>query len=298
MELFRGEERVFSRDIDIASRRVTLLDETLQRPPSSTEPARSTTRIVRENVDDGGDLDLLGLLDRSPVESRTTDRNRPPPDAPAARSNWFAPKTGPARVVVFRPGSSSRAVAQALTGSMKGTDVRVVSQAEELGRSSPADAVIAPASVLRKVGLRPEMLAQGGSEYSLISFSPLPDAARMSAQTIAAVAEVDKKAMPKRVAEILQLRRTPRVRRVPKVEDLLSTLQLKLADAALVRTDDLAMLKRRTRRRLFTRSYQGVSSANLAVAFVPGGRRDQVEPSIRGLGTAAKKALGVAGWKR
>ena len=294
VELFRGDERVFSRDIDIAARRVTLLDETLQRP--TADPGRSSTRIVRENLDETGDLDLLGLLDRSPVESRTAERAPAPPPTP--RTNWFAPKTGPARVLVFRPGSSSKAVAQALTGSMEGTDVEVVSQAEELGRSAPADAVIAPASVLRRVGLRPVLLAEGGSGYSLISFAPLPKTTEMPSKTIAAVADVDKKAMPGRVAEILQLQRAPRVRRVPKVEDLLSTLQLKLADAALVRNEDFAMLKRRTRRRLFTRSYEAVASANLAVAFVPGGRRAQVEPSIRGLGKAAKNALGVAGWKR
>ena len=299
LELYRGEKRVLSRDIEIASRRVTLLDEVIPRAPP---PQAAPQPTVRPNVDEDGNLDLISLLDRSPVESpatngarRTRQTGRQPP--PSTPPSWFAPTTGPARIVVYRPGSSSREVQQALTGSMQGTDIEVVSKADELGRAGPVDAVIAPASVLRSVGLTPTLLADGATDYVLVSFEPMTDGATLAGKTIAAVAELERRAMRTRVAEILKLSEAPRVRRVPKVEDLLSTLQLKLADAALVRSENLALIKRRTRRRLYEKSFEA-SAANLAVAFVPGGRRSQVEPSIRGLGRAARSALGVAGWKR
>lgn len=314
VSIHRGGRQLTERMVEVASDRVTLVTEDLRERQGS--PASSGAGRVTD-VDVEGRLDLVGLVDRSPVEvepdrpspsstEASAGRSEGPPSPPPAKAaerdavvspvTWRAPTAGPIRVVVYRPNAPTLELARALDRAWSGAEVKVVARAADLGGVAPADAVIAPAHVLREVGLSPSLTARAGEDHVLVSFEPLPEPSGLGERTVAVLGEGARGELVEHVAGLLGAPKPPRLRRVPKTEDLLSSLQLDLADAALVRAGDLELLRRRTQRSLFERALSR-PSITLAVAFVPGGRRAQVEPSIRGLGDEAKQALGVRGWE-
>ena len=315
VQLFRGRKEVFSQSVEVSDREPALVSEVFDSAALELEPS------APGRIDGDGKLDLVNLIEKSPVDGTRaspdldragrlnppgpSERGKPEggkdetsprvePVSPGDGPGWGAPNAGPARLVVFRPGSDKGDIESALSRSLSGARVRVAQSASDLRHSPTADAVIAPPRVLRELGLEPSLLSLSQPEYRLVSFSPIDPGA--PPQRVAIFAEGQKRQTPAQVTTMLGLAQTPKLRWVRKVEDLLSSLQLSMADAALVNVQHLDTLERRTTRRLYKRAFSQ-SGQSLAVAFIPGGRRDQVEPPLRQLSPEAKDALGVFGWR-
>jgi hypothetical protein len=143
--------------------------------------------------------------------------------------------------------------------------------------------------------LTARLKAQGGGAYVLAAFNPLPSRDELTGLTVAVVGELDRKAMPERVRGILGTASAPKLRRVTRPEDLLSSLQLGLAQALLVRAEDYPALKQRTRQTLNEQTFSS-AEVGLVVAYVDGGRGETVASALRGMSAAGREELGVQSW--
>lgn len=263
-------------------------------PPPPESPAASASMSKAD------DLDLVALLDRdAPKEDAAAVA--PAETAPTSERLQLKPTPGSAtpRLVVFWPGRSSGGLQQSMRAEMSGVDVRVVSRTGDFRRalSDPTDAVMASPYVLRQNGLAPQLSAQSADSgrYLAVALERAPVKATLSSGTIGVVDELGRNQMPIFVQRLLGSTRTPTLRRVTKVEDLLPLLQFSIAKAVLVKERDFPLLESRTQQRLYTIPISA-KSAPLAVAFADGGRRSMVERAVRGLGGQTKQSLGVESW--
>lgn len=327
VEIWRGKERLLRRRITVRSGQVALLDESFPEPaardpveaPSGvdasgsaarvepvarTEPAGPTRRTAsagrgedpppstqRAGSDDAarppgsaeaiaadGRLDLVGLIDRPGGGAAAPEPA--PKSGPALGPN----RSGPPAVLVVRSGVDPRA----LEAAWAGLSVRAVASASDA--VGDADAVVGTPATLAKLGLRPTLYGAGGSGYVLAALDPAH--LEVGNRTVAAVGERSRAEMPKFVQKLLGLPAPPSVRRVARAEDLTTVLQVGMAELILVPEGDFDLVARRTKKTLHERRIKG-SGSGLAVAFLPGGRRDEI---ARALGAGPTAALGVTSW--
>ncbi|MBK6685584.1 MAG: hypothetical protein IPG45_14035 [Deltaproteobacteria bacterium] len=277
-----GSRVVLEREINLAPGAVVVINEVV--PP---EPSAAATVVAPPPSGLGADdkLNLVGLIDQ-PIEAlaaREADRAAPakvePPPA-------IAPKSGRPKLVMYWPGANGAALRRQLGAA--GLDVRLLDQSAEFGQvvqSEPADAYLASPAVLRQHGLQAALFGQGGVQSSYVAASLRADLSReqLATFTLGVVDELGKKEMPALVARIIGSAQPPKLRRVPKVEDLLPLLQFKMAEAIIVKSSDFPALKARTQQNLQVLELGGAGPA-LAVAFAPGARRSVVEQALRGDG--------------
>jgi hypothetical protein len=116
---------------------------------------------------------------------------------------------------------------------------------------------------------------------------------QLASWTIGAVDDAGKKATEQRVRQMIGGK--PKIRRVPKTDDLLPLLQFKMADAVVVRASQLAEFKSRTKQTLYTIALAGQGETR-AVAFTEGSRRSVLERALMDLAPEARAQLGVEKW--
>ena len=197
---------------------------------------------------------------------------------------------------MYWPGSNGAGLERQLGAA--GLEVQLLDQSAAFGQAvqgEPADAYLASPAVLRQHGLQAALVGQGGAQGSYVAASLRPELSReqLATLTLGVVDELGKKEMPALVARIIGSAQAPKLRRVPKVEDLLPLLQFKMAEAIIVKSSELPALKARTQQNLQVLELGGAGPA-LAVAFAPGARRSAVEQALRGDGP--KTELRVDRW--
>lgn len=309
-----GGKVLLERVVEVTAGGVAVVDETLNVPaprvveappsPRPIEVARTDATRAAGGIADDERLDLAQLADRAAAgaTARVTESPRPTPSstapAPAATGAKATPtREGAPRVLVYAPGKSAAAIERSLRAGLPGIELRVLVRAGELKEAlatTPADAVLASPAALAQSGLSAAITGVSAGRWVAASLDPALTRDRLASVTIGVVDELGKKGMTARVAEILGTATAPPLRRVAKLEDLLSTLQLELAQAVIVRDSELATLTARTQRKLSVIELRAAEA--MAVAFVEGGRRAAVERAILALDAGARAELGVERW--
>ena len=303
VEVFDGDQPLLSETVSVRSGEVELINRIFERPPTPVAETPPKDAADSPALSKDRELNLVELLDRgevaptpsgAPVAARAADG----PSRPARTEQTVAsPRSGSPRVLLYYPGRNANRVRAELAQGLSGIEVALVGSESRLRRelASGADAVVASSFVLRGMGLAPSLVAEGGGDYALASFTQGMTPGQAAAGTVAVVDELGRKGTPPFVARILGVSDPPLVRRVTKVEDLLTLLQLGQADAIVVRPRHLTTLRGRTRRTLHSIGLRAPAVA-LAVAFVDGGRRTTIEPRIRNLPGEARAELGITRW--
>ncbi|MCB9650875.1 MAG: PEGA domain-containing protein [Deltaproteobacteria bacterium] len=296
VELRKGAQVLAQHSVNVSAGGVAVVAESPKIDTPETEPVARAVTADPSTLKDDGSLDLVALLDRE--EPGTTPEPRRETVTTPTTDRWTPTPAGSRpRLVAYVPGKSASSVQSALRSSLPGIQVDVVARAADLKPGTPADAILAPPSAASQAGLTTRLSAQGGGgRYVLASFNPIPSKDALPALTVAVVGELDRKAMPERVRSILGTANPPRLRRVTKPEDLLSSLQLGLAQAFLVRAEDFPALKQRTRQTLNEQTYSGGGGVGLVVAYVDGGRGETVGSALRSMTGQGASELGVQAW--
>jgi hypothetical protein len=307
-----GGKVLLERVVEVTAGGVAVIDETLNVPaprvveappaPRPIEVARTDATRAVGGIADDERLDLAQLADRTAAggAARVTETPRPSPSpsVPAATGAKATPtREGAPRVLVYAPGKSAAAIERSLRAGLPGIELRVLVRAGELKEAlatTPTDAVLASPAALAQSGLSAAITGVSAGRWVAASLDPTLTRDRLASVTIGVVDELGKKGMTARVAEILGTATAPPLRRVAKLEDLLSTLQLELAQAVIVRDSELAALTARTQRKLSVIELRAAEA--MAVAFVEGGRRAAVERAILALDAGARAELGVERW--
>lgn len=303
VEVFDGDRPLLSEMVIVRSGDVELINRTFERaPPVPVEPAVAGG-VDEPQLSQDRELNLVELLDRGEVAPTPPGPPVEPAVAgvvpsPARSDRTVAPaRSDSPRVLLYYSGRNAQRIRTELAQGLSGIEVALVGSESRLRRelASGADAVMASSFVLRGMGLAPSLVAEGGGDYALASFTQGMTPGQAASGTVAVVDELGRKGTPPFVARILGVAEPPRVRRVTKVEDLLTLLQLGQADAIVVRPRHLTTLRARTRRTLHSIGLRAPAVA-LAVAFVDGGRRTTIEPRIRNLPGEARAELGITRW--
>lgn len=303
VEIFDGEKSLVSETVTVGAGDVELINRAFDLESSSAgaTPAQNAVAARPEGIQRDRDLNLVELLDRGDVAS-------PPPSirpsaktaassSPPAEQAAPSPQPKSPRVLLYYPGRNADRVHSGLAQGLSGIEVQLVGTESRLRRelASGADAVVASSFVLRGMGLAPSLVAEGGGDYALASFKAGITPSQAASGTVAVLDELGRKGTPPYLARILGVSTPPSLRRVTKVEDLLTLLQLGQADAIVVRPQHLKTLRGRTQRTLHSIRLRAPSVA-LAVAFVDGGRRTTIEPRIKNLPGEARAELGITRW--
>jgi hypothetical protein len=288
VRIIDGERTVWSREVDLDPGEVISLNETITAPPVEERPKLA---VNEAGIDADRKLDLVRLIDReaTPPASTKAQENK-------TQDNRLTPTPAgsPPRVLVFLPGKSKAAL------NMPGCDVRVLTRTSELKesvKSGPVDALLASPSVLQQYGLRAQLSGVASKETRFVaaSFRAGQNKESLASGTIAAVDELGKKETSEMVARLFGTTRKLKLRRVTKLEDLVSTLQLNLADSIVVRDADLGELRKKTQQELHLIELAEKADP-LAVGFVEGGRRSTVERALLALDASTLAELGVSRW--
>lgn len=308
VRIIDGERAVYSKEIDLDAGEVFALNETFGPAPAVPEekPATKIAAVTspHDSLEGDGKLDLVRLIDREPNNTTKVKEVAPAAsvETTAQSPSTLAPSAAnvPPRVLVFLPGKTKAGVESELSAKMSGVNVKVATRAAELKemtRTGPVDAILATPSVLRQYGLRPQLngVAAKETRYIAASFKPIAGKDALASGTIAAVDELGKKETTELVTRLLGTTKKVKLRRVTKLEDLLSSMQVKLADSILVRDTDLAEIKSKTQQQLHVLELSEKVDA-LAVGFVEGSRRAVVERAVRALDAELRADLGVVRW--
>ncbi|MEL6185829.1 MAG: PEGA domain-containing protein, partial [Myxococcota bacterium] len=242
------------------------------------------------------DLDLVALVDRdAPTRSAEVSpaaaRVEPPP--PGAE--------GGSKLVVVWPGSTQRDLARTLRSELSGISVEVVGSVskEGLRGSSPKiGAVMAAPAVLARLDLRPTMRAAAPPvrPYVAVRLDGQPVKSRLSSTPVGVLDEVGIRRTALHVGHLLGTETPPPTRRVGKLEDLLSLIQLGVVDTVIVERDSLPRLAERTQQELHTLDLEPVPRS-LAVAFVDEGPTNgAIASALRSLSEETRRALGMRTW--
>lgn len=303
VRLRRGPSVLFEETLSFSSgKTMSVKEDFSERLAKAEKPAPSSEKPeAKASVAADPNLDLVALLDRGRKAPKVTK---------AATVERTVPSTGvrptsntkPPGLLVYWPGRTGTEIRRTLGADLKGIDVKVVSGTsafEEALRSTPTDAIMAAPYVLKKNGLSPALTAasSGSNRFLAVSMKTPVSRSELSKVTLGVVDELGKRQTPVFVARLLGVPKSPRLRRVGKLEDLLPLLQFSMAKAVLVRERDYKSLESRTRQKLHKVPLKA-QAAPLAIAFVDGGRGSRVERALRGMRTSTKKALGVESWKR
>jgi hypothetical protein len=309
VRIIDGERALFAKEIDLDHGEVLALNESFGSLPATPEKRELAAANTAESLEGDGKLDLVRLIDRDASreaarDTKDTKKEITQPKELAATENKSgltpAPNNTPPRVLVFLPGKASGNFERSLSSRMSGIEVRVVTRAsdlKEMTKSGPVDAILASPGVLRQYGLRPQLSGVSAKEtrYVAASFKAGLTKEQLANLTIAAVDELGKKETAEMVARLLGTTKKVKLRRVTKLEDLVPSMQVKLADAILVRDSDLAEIKNKTQQQLHLVELSERVDP-LAVGFVDGGRRSVVERAVLGLDEQMRADLGVARW--
>lgn len=284
----KGKAVLAEREVEIVDGETTTLEQDLRR---AVEVALAKPRIA-----DDGELDLVALIDRQD----TATEDAPSAEAPTPDLEP-TPRSARPRLLVYWPGRASGPLEDALRQNLAGVDVEVLTRSSDftarLGSAS-ADAVMAAPYVLRQNGLTPSLTASGlGAGFVAVSLGEPVTKSSLPRASLGIVDELGRKRTPAFVASLLGVSKPPPLRRVGKVEDLLPLLQFDMVKAVLLRSRDVPVLEARTQQKLYTVELDG-ARAPVAVAFVRGGRRQQVEQGVLGMDEDARTALGVESWTR
>lgn len=299
VRIIDGERAVLNKEIQLDAGEVFSLNETFAAPEEKAVKMAAVSPA--EKMDGDGKLDLVGLIDRDsardPKKEIVAKELTPPVNTTGLTP---APASQSPRVLVFLPGKLNSSFEGTLRSKMSGVDVRVVTRAAELkemSKSGPVDAILASPSVLRQYGLRPQLTGVSAKEarYVAASFKAGMTKEQLAGANLAAVDELGKKETTELVARLLGTSKKLKLRRVPKLEDLVPSMQVKLADAIVVRDSELAEIKTKTQQQLHLVELTEKADPP-AVGFVDGGRRAVIERAVRGLDEQARADLGVSRW--
>lgn len=237
-------------------------------------------------------LDLVALVDRgAPAKTPTPGRSEPPPPPPISDAS---------RLVVVWPGSTQRDLARTLRGEL-GIPVEVVGSVSKESLRDEArrvGAVMATPGILARLELRPSMRAAAADirPYVAVRLDGKPVKSRLTDAPIGVLDEVGMRRTPLHVARLLATESPPPTRRVTKLEDLLSLIQLGVVDTVLVERAALPRLAERTQRELHTLELKPARRA-LAVAFVEEGPKNgNIAAALRSLSDETRRALGMRTW--
>ncbi len=290
VELRRGGETLYEGSINLVGGEPGVLE--------FKTPARATGDDTRpsappSNLTAEADLDLVALLERTPIPGG--DAEAPAPErAPATPAQGV-----PRLVVLWREGARTE-VARLLSAEMPG--VRVEAQARmsrtTLEKEPLVAAVLGSPSELRALGLTPALRAAGREERSFVaaSLDNPPSRAKLVSAPVGVLDELGPGATGPFLSRLLGADRLPPARRVGKVEDLISLLQLGVVETVVVESAVVARLRERTQRKVHTLDLES-SPRPLAVAFLGG--EDRVAPlrnAFGALSERAQRALGVSSW--
>lgn len=282
VRLRRGETTLLERKVTIRAGDAETLDATLK----ISEPESGG------DLADDKDLDLLALVGRE-------ERKRAEPAARAAPTERSAAPSLSARPRLLVVGGDGAMMARTLSSELSSLSVEAVSgvSKDELRRGD-VGAVMATPSVLRGLGLSPALRPnQRGGDYVAVSLTGPVRASELPGRKIGMLDALGARGAPMLAARLLGVRRPPSVRRVRKVEDLMSSLQLGVVDAVIVERGSVPELKRRTERELYVLGLEPAQSA-LQVALVEESEGRAVESALRTLSDAAQQTLGVKNWTR
>lgn len=211
---------------------------------------------------------------------------------------------GPApaeKIYVFFPSlTKPNAVQKALQAKCVGSDVTVFARLADFAAmvgKAPPDAIVAPKPLVEQFsGYKPFLKGtrKGAASEDVVLVSTKPvDPEGLRSLNVGVVGILEREAMDRLVQGALGS--APRLRIVTKLEDLLPLLTFGSADAILVGEGQVEDIKGRSRAELLTTS--GFGKVPLVVA-ASRGEPGRVEASLKGLGLAEKKMLGVDGWTR
>lgn len=310
VEIVQGGRVVLERSVELASGQSAVISETFAEPQADTRavvaapvappPRVSPPPAARTSGLEDERLDLVGLVDRAPTDraAKAPVASPSPSSAPVAAA--VAPAGGPARTAnpsLYVVGGAG--LEATLEANMRGVDVQMFGSSSELraamARQAP-DGVLGPSAVVKGLGLQPAVLGMG-PKVSWVAATLKAGLTRseLAGLTVGVVEDASKKVVEDRVGELVGGK--PRVRRVPKTDDLLPLLQLKMADAVVVREADLAELRARTQQTVHVVPLGGVDTTR-ALAFTEGSRRSVVERAVLGLGADIRAQLGVEKWSK
>lgn len=310
VEIVQGGRVVLERSIELAAGQSAVISETFAEPqpetravvaaPVAPPPRVSPSPAARTSGLEDERLDLVGLVDRAPTDraAKAPVASPSPSSAPVAAA--VAPAAGPARTAnpsLYVVGGAG--LEATLEANMRGVDVQMFGSSSELraamARQAP-DGVLGPSAVVKGLGLQPAVLGMG-PKVSWVAATLKAGLTRgeLAGLTVGVVEDASKKVVEDRVGELVGGK--PRVRRVPKTDDLLPLLQLKMADAVVVREADLAELRARTQQTVHVVPLGGVDTTR-ALAFTEGSRRSVVERAVLGLGADIRAQLGVEKWSK
>lgn len=202
-----------------------------------------------------------------------------------------------ARLLVFlHVAVKQRALQGQFQSALPDVDVTAVGRIGdfERGLKDGADAVLALPIVLSAYKLTPNLRGvRGGSpdeKYSLVSVGSAPDP-----KAVASVGALDVLGRGGTTAFVhMMLGSSPRVERVPKVEDLLPLLQMQRVDAVMMPSRLFSEISSASKLPLAQRDLSKLSGLP-AVASVTGAGA-QVVAAIKKIPPALAKTLGIESW--
>jgi hypothetical protein len=172
---------------------------------------------------------------------------------------------------------------------------------EQAMAESRPDAVLALRPLLDAQKLAPVVQAERGGKqtepYVLVYVQPEMKAADLKGKTIAVLDLLGRGDTERLVGKLLDNAAGVKVKRVTKMEDLLSNLQLAAADAVLVPARMLAVFQRRTQLELQARELPKAELGLPAVAVLNASVKNQIMQQVQSLAADANSMLGVERWR-
>jgi len=205
------------------------------------------------------------------------------------------------KIYVFCPSMAKpNAVQAALQAKCSGSEVTVFGRLADFTAmiaATPPDVILAPKPLAEQFAAYKPFLkgthkGATGEDAVLVSTKPI-DASALAGLNVGVVGILERGPMNGLVQSALGA--TPKLKVVTKVEDLLPLLTFGSADAILVGESQVEEVKGRSQAALQTTTGSGKMPLIVAAAK---GEAGKAEASLKGLGVAEKKMLGVDGWTK
>jgi hypothetical protein len=209
------------------------------------------------------------------------------------------------KIYVFYPSMSRPNVVQsALAAKCSGMEITVFGRLADftaMMNTAPPDAIVAPKALADQFPAFKPFLkgTKGGSSQDgavLLSSGKNVDPKNAGTLNIGVASILDRAPMNGYVTGIVG--GAPKLKLVTKVEDLLPLLTFQSADAVLVGQDQAAEIKAKSQAPLVESPVPGGKIGLIVASAKSDGAAKNVEASLKSLGAAEKKMLGVDGWTK
>jgi len=198
----------------------------------------------------------------------------------------------------------ARALVKLLRAGFKDVDVTVFGRFADftsaVKRMRP-DAALSLPVALASLGLQPSIQGAGptGKMEPYVLLTPHVDltVSQLPERTIGVVDVVGRSALPTLVKELVGLTKSPKIRRVLKVADLLPLLSLELADAIVLPERMMRPLLASSRLGLRILRPSGALLSRTALAYTGKSAEPVIESGLSRLPPEALRALGVLQWE-